>query len=204
MKTLAEFIKSTLIGGLLVVVPLYLCLLLLAKTALALLALIDPITARIPASVEFRGIVAGLIIAFVCFIAGLVVRTGPGLRAEIAFENAVLKKLPGYTLLRGLAGRMTGQADEPTLTPALAEIEEALVPALIVEALEDKSYTVLVPSVPTPLTGAIYVLPPERVHPVDLPFAKVLAIFTKWGAGTGDMVRAMERGKASSLAAPRA
>jgi hypothetical protein len=40
---------------------------------------------------------------------------------------------------------------QPTLAapaPALAEIEEALVPALIVEKLEDGSYTVLVPSVP--------------------------------------------------------
>ena len=53
---------------------------------------------------------------------------------------------------------------QPTLAPpapALAEIEEALVPALIVEKLEDGSYTVLVPSVPTPMAGAIYILPPD-------------------------------------------
>jgi len=53
---------------------------------------------------------------------------------------------------------------QPTLAPpapALAEIEEALVPALIVEKLEDGSYTVLVPSVPTPMDGAIYILPPN-------------------------------------------
>ena len=53
--------------------------------------------------------------------------------------------------------------------PALAEIEEALVPALIVEELENGSFTVLVPSVPTPMAGAVYILPPERVHPVDVP-----------------------------------
>ena len=51
----------------------------------------------------------------------------------------------GYTLLRGLTGRVTGQADEPGFAPALAEIEEALVPALIVEKPEDGSYIVLVP-----------------------------------------------------------
>jgi hypothetical protein len=56
---------------------------------------------------------------------------------------------------------VTGQADEPSFAPALAEIEEALVPALIVEKLEDGSYTVLVPSVPTPMAGAIYILPPR-------------------------------------------
>ena len=34
-----------------------------------------------------------------CFVVGLVVRTGPGLRAKNAFEQAVLEKLPGYTFL---------------------------------------------------------------------------------------------------------
>ena len=43
-----------------------------------------------------------------------------------------------------------GQADDPAFAPCLAEIEEALVPALIVEELENGSFTVLVPSVPTP------------------------------------------------------
>jgi hypothetical protein len=66
---------------------------------------------------------------------------------------------------------------QPTLAPpapALAEIEEALVRALIVEKLEDGSYTVLVPSVPTLMAGAIYILPPEPVHPVDVPFTVAL------------------------------
>jgi hypothetical protein len=63
---------------------------------------------RVPASVEFREILAILAIlalAAVCFIAGLIVRTGPGLRAKNAVEETLLEKLPGYTLLRGLAGR---------------------------------------------------------------------------------------------------
>jgi hypothetical protein len=119
------------------------------------------------------------------------VRTGPGLRAKNAFEAAVLSKLPGYTLLRGLAGRIAGRADEPTFTPALVEIEEALVPALIIEELEDGSYTVLVPSVPTPMAGALYILPRERVHPVDVSFTTALKVFTKWGTGAGEFVKAM-------------
>jgi hypothetical protein len=52
-------------------------------------------------------------------------------------------------------------AEFTNTTPALAEIEEALVPALIVEKLEDGSYTVLVPSVPTPMAGAIYTCRPN-------------------------------------------
>ena len=139
MKALAEFTKTTLIGGILIVLPIYVSLLLLAKAVQGLLAAVKPITAGIPASVEFREILAILALAAVCFIAGLIMRTGPGLRAKNAVEVTLLEKLPGYTLLRGLAGRVTGQADEPGFAPALAEIEEALVPALIVEKLEDGS-----------------------------------------------------------------
>lgn len=43
--------------------------------------------------------------------------------------------------------------------PARAEIEEAFAPALIVEQLEGGSHTVPVPAVPTPMAGAIYILP---------------------------------------------
>ena len=140
---------------------------------------------------RIQQLLAILVLVAICFIMGLIVRTGPGLRAKNAFEEAVLSKLPGYTLLRGLAGRIAGRADEPTFTPALVEIEEALVPALIIEELEDGSYTVLVPSVPTPMAGALYILPRERVHPVDVSFTTALKVFTKWGTGAGEFVRAM-------------
>ena len=154
MKTLAEFTKTTLIGGILIILPIYVAILLLLKALSGLLAAVKPIAAGIPAAVEFKQLLAIVVLVAICFITGLIVRTGPGLRAKNAFEGAVLSKLPGYTLLRGLAGRIAGTADEPTFTPALVEIEEALVPALIIEELEDGSYTVLVPSVPTPMAGA--------------------------------------------------
>ena len=119
------------------------------------------------------------------------VRTGPGLRAKNAFELAVLEKLPGYTFVRGLAKRLAGHSDERTLEPALVEIEDALVPAFIVEEHDDGAYTVFVPSVPTPAAGAIYILPRERVHHVDVSFARAAAVITKWGAGTRDLRAAM-------------
>ena len=155
------------------------------------MTLLNPITDKIPATLQFRQVIAALAVIVVCFIAGLIARTGPGLRAKNAFELAVLEKLPGYGVLRGLAGRISGQTEELTFAPALVEIEEALVPALIIEELEDGSYTVLVPSVPTPMAGSLYILPRERVHPVDVSFTSALKVFSKWGTGAGEFVRAM-------------
>ena len=47
MKGLAEFTKTTLVGGLFVVLPIYLAILLLAKTLKGILALLSPVTAAI-------------------------------------------------------------------------------------------------------------------------------------------------------------
>lgn len=190
MKALAEFFKTTLIGGVLVILPVYVAVLLLAKMVGGLLALLAPVTAGIPASFQFRQIAAVLLLVLACFVVGLIVRTGPGLRAKNACERAVLERLPAYAFLRGLARQLTGHGDEHTMEPCLAEIEEALVPAFIVEDLGDGQYTVLVPSAPTPMAGSIYILPRERVHPVDIPFTKAIGVFSKWGTGAGDFIRA--------------
>ena len=76
--------------------------------------------------------------------------------------------------------------------PALAEIEEALVPAFIIEELEDGRYTVFVPSVPTPFAGAVYILSRERVHPLDIPFTQALQSVSRWGSGSRELVAAMK------------
>ena len=194
MKGLADLIKTTLIGGLLVVLPIYLSILLLARTLSGLLALLSPVTAAISPDARFRQVAAIMIVLAVCLVVGLLVRTTLGLRAMEAFERAVLEKIPGFTMVRGLAKRLSGDRSEGTFRPALVELEDALSPAFIIEELEDGRYTVLVPSVPTPAAGALFILPRERVHPVDVPFTQAVKVISKWGVGAGAMARGVSVG----------
>ena len=189
MKGLAELTKTTLIGGLLVILPIYLSILLLVKTLAGVVALMAPVTATIPASAQFREVIAIVIVLAVCLLAGFVVRTGPGLRAKNALERSVLRKIPGYALVRGLAERVSGEDTDGAFQPALVEIEDALSPGFIIEELEDGRYTVLVPSVPTPAAGSLFILPRERVHPLDVPFTQAVTVISKWGAGAGALAR---------------
>jgi hypothetical protein len=160
---------------------------------MGLLGLLQPVTERVPASVEFRQVVAVILLDCACFVVGLIVRTGPGLRAKNACERALLERLPGSTFLRGLARRLAGQSEAQTLQPALVEFDDALVPALIVEELEDGSFTVLVPSAQTPMARNVYIMSRERVHPVDIPFTQAIGVFSKRGSGAGEFVRAMRQ-----------
>ena len=99
--------------------------------------------------------------------------------------------MPGYALLRSLTRRLAGQGEENVWKPALVEIEDALVPAFIIEELEDGRFTIFVPSVPTPFAGAVYILSPERVHPLDIPFTQAVQSVSRWGSGS-KVVAAME------------
>ena len=147
-------------------------------------ALLSPVTSQLPPTMALRQLVSVLIVLVVCFIAGLVVRTGPGLRAKSVLDRYLLERIPGYTLLRGLAGRFTGQEEGKTFAAALVEIEDALVPAFIVEEHADGKYTVFVPSVPTPAAGTVYILERSRVHLVDVPSRRRCQVISKWGAGS--------------------
>ena len=66
MRTIAEFIKTTLIGGIIIVLPVYIAVLLILKALQGLLAAVKPITAAIPGSVEFEEILAILVLAVIC------------------------------------------------------------------------------------------------------------------------------------------
>jgi uncharacterized membrane protein len=189
MKALTEFAKTTLVGGLLVILPIYVSFLLVAKTLGALLGLLSPVTATIPAGVQFREVIAIFILLLFCLLAGLIVRTRLGLRAMNALERGVFERVPGYSLVRGLAARVSGDEQEARFRPALVEIEDALSPAFIIEELDDGRYTVLVPSVPTPAAGSLFILPRERVHLVDVPFTTAVKVISKWGAGAGVLAR---------------
>ena len=195
MRYAREFVTSTLVGGLLIVVPVYLAVLLLLKGMASVAGLVRPLAALLPDWIPAEGFFSLVLILTICFLVGVAMRTRSGRAARERLEIAFFERLPGYSLLRSLTQRMAGDTDESAWTPALVEIEEALVPAFIIEVLDDGRLTVFVPSVPTPLAGAVYVLRPERVHILDVPFTQALRSISRWGSGSRDLVAAMQKGR---------
>ena len=191
MKTLTDFLRMTLVGGLLVVLPLWVSLLLLLKAIKAALAVLQPIAKLVPQKFVHHDVVAFCLLVLICFGVDLVVRTELGKRIGDWLEQHLLGRLPGFSIIRGMIGQFAGEKDEQSFEPALVEIEEALVPAFIIEKHADGQFTGFVSSSPTPMAGAIYILQPERVHPVDLPLRKAMVCVTKWGAGAAEMRSAM-------------
>jgi uncharacterized membrane protein len=184
-----ESVSSAFVTGLLIVAPVYLGVLLLLKIMQSMASLVRPLARLLPGWLPAEGLLSLLLVLLVCLVVGLLVRTRAG---QAMLGHTVLEKLPGYALFRSLTLRIAGKADNVTWKPALAEIEEALVPAFIIEEHADGRYTVFVPSVPTPLAGAVYILTRERVHPLSVGFGQAFKTVSRWGAGSKELVAAME------------
>ena len=192
MKKFWKSAGSTFFGGLLVVVPLYLSVLLLLKAMQSVVGLVRPVAMLLPAWLPAEHALSLLLVIILCFLIGAAVRTPAGRAIRERIEKSLFERIPGYALLRSLTQRIAGKDEERAWKPALVEIEEALVPAFIIEELDDGRFTVFVPSVPTPFAGAVYVLAPERVHPLDVPFTQALQSVSRWGSGSKELVAAME------------
>ena len=204
MRRFVVFLKSTLLGGLIVVLPAWLAVLLVLKALRQLQVFVKPVSSHLPHSVAYPRVIAILVLIGLCFLIGALIQTAIGAKAERAAERVVLERIPGYTVLRSLASRLSDHAETASFQPALVEIEEALVPAFIVEQHSGDRWTVFVPSVPTPMAGAVYIIDNKRVHPLDLPAVSVMQCIAKWGGGSDKLVAAYDtaRVRATSLTNP--
>ena len=193
MRKTLSFVLGSMITGLLVVVPIYLAVLLLLKGMKSVVGLVKPVAALLPESVPAESLLSLLLVLVLCFLVGVAVRTRAGQVAREQLETTFFERIPGYAVIRSLTQQLAGRSAETTWKPALVEIEEALVPGFVIEEHADGRFTVFVPSIPTPLAGAVYVLERARVHPVDVPFTEALRVVSRWGSGAMGLVAAMEK-----------
>jgi uncharacterized membrane protein len=195
MKWFLQFSTKALVSGFLVAVPVYLAILLLLKAMKSLAGLVRPLTILYPpglTSEAAQAVLAFLIVLSICYALGVALFTKPGQAAGEWIQKTILVKIPGYTIVRSLTQQLAGQGRENVWRPALAEIEDGLVPAFIIEEIRDGRYTVFVPSVPSPLMGSVYILRRERVHPVNASFTQTFQVLSRWGSGAQNLVATME------------
>ena len=191
MKQVIEFIKTTMLGGALVIIPAALVVFLLAKVARGLKGALDPLAAKLPPTIQLPYMTEIVAVLALCFLAGLVIRTRPGRWIGYLFEHHVFDRVPGYALVKGLTGQTVSGTMGHGMIPALVEMEDGLVPAFIIERRDDGYVTVFVPSPPNPTSGQAYIFASGKAHPVDVPLPKFIGCITRWGLGAQELRLAM-------------
>jgi uncharacterized membrane protein len=198
LKQFRKSVVQPLVVGFLFLVPIYLAILLMLKAMKSLAKLVQPLARLLPESFPAETVISLLLVVMLCILVGLLLGTKLGQAMRTRIQSSLLQKIPGYEVVRNLTRQLAGQGQESEWQPALAEIEDALVPAFIVEEFDDGRVTVFVPSSPTPLAGAIYILNPARVHPLNVPFTQAVKAVTQWGSGSKALVEAMQERRTPS------
>lgn len=194
MKNLFAFVVGRIAAGLVVIAPVYLSCLLLLKGMTTIIRLMAPVAKALPKSVPAENLIALCLVLLICFLVGIAIRTRPGMAIKNRVDRSLFQKIPGYSLFRSLTQRLVGESGDQSWCAALIVIENALVPGFIIEELDDGRFTVFVPSVPTPMAGAVYILTADRVHRLNVPFAQAITTITRWGLGSQKLVAAMKAG----------
>ena len=196
MKAIKEFVKTTVVGGIVFLVPLILLILVLRHAMAFAGKIAGPVAEAFPAH-KFAGIaVATIIAAFVLlllsFLAGLFARTGFGRDLARWLEDSLLGNLPQYRMVKTMAEGLAQVEDGQNLRPALVSIEGGWQLGYLLEEVRAGWVAVFLPQSPTPMSGNVMYMPAERVRLLDMPIGEAVLLVKRLGAGSAQALRSAD------------
>jgi uncharacterized membrane protein len=183
---------KTLARGILFLVPIALLIILLVQAVKFIARLLHPLAKLVPTETVVGLVVVDLLavlaIAALCFLVGVLARTASVAAVGDQLERLLLRRIPGFTLVKSMTEGMMGIDTGSAVKVALAWIEESWVLAFVMERHGNGLSTVFVPSAPTPAAGAIYYLPETRLRLLDVSVSAAIACITTLGIGSRQLL----------------
>jgi uncharacterized membrane protein len=180
------------VRGVLFLVPIALLVVLVVQAVKLVSGMLQPVAGMFPAKtivgVAVVELLAALAIVAMCFLAGIFAGMRVGHAVGDRLEHLILRRIPGFTLIKSMTHGMVGMQSGTDVRVALAWIEESWVLAFAMERHDNGLYTVFVPSAPTPAAGSIYYLPEDRLRLLDVPVSSAVACVTRLGLGSRDLL----------------
>ena len=183
-----KVLKTTIVGGLLFLLPLVLVVLLLSHALRFAGKAVGPISEFLtldkvfgPAAEESLAV---LILVFISLAAGLIARTRFGRDIMRWTENSFLGGLPQYRLVKSVAEGFAQIENAENLKPVLVNIEEGWQIGYLLESLQTGWVVVFVPQAPTPMSGNVMYLREERVRPLAISMVETMSLVKHMGIGS--------------------
>jgi uncharacterized membrane protein len=199
MKKIGNFIKTTLFGGLLVILPIMLTFFLMRWIFNFVSRVIEPLTMLIMKQPHMWKLVADMIsvilIILVCFVIGLIVKTKIGRYLFTAVDNRILKIAPGYSLFKETLKQLVGQEKRPFSSVVLAKIfaSDTLMTGFVTDVHPDGKYSVFFPSALNPTTGLLCHLKKEDVWIIDVSVETAMRSIISCGVGSSKLFEKMRK-----------
>ena len=198
MKKIKYFLKTTLFGGLLVIMPLIVSLLLIRWIFNFLLDAIEPITLVIIRTAKlnyvFSASISIAVILIISFAIGLFVKTQLGIFSYKYFEDNFLKRIPFYKIIKETIIQLFGTKKSLFRGVALVDLfgNGNLVTAFITDEHNNGMVTVFVPSGPAPTAGFVYHIKPENITKITYPLDHAMRTIVSLGVGSKNIIEKYE------------
>ncbi|MFA3783552.1 DUF502 domain-containing protein [Melioribacteraceae bacterium 4301-Me] len=190
MENLKSFVKTTLFGGFLIVLPIIVLIFVLNWFFDFLTEKISPITNLLIQTARINEFVASLtaviIILLLFFVVGLVVQTEIGKFTFSVLEDRFLKRVPLYKIIKETVTQLFGGEKILFKSVALVKLygSDTLLTAFVTDEHENGYITVFIPSAPAPTGGYIYHVRKEDVFKIDYPIDDAMRSILSLGAGS--------------------
>src|SRR5205085_5904096 len=138
------FLRTTLTGGILFLLPVILLIIILGKAYDILHKLAAPLNKRMPELIlglDGSNLLTIFLVILVCFLGGLLFRSATVQRGISGLEENVLVYLPGYFMLKSIAADAVGSDSAHDMTTVLVKDDETWNIGFLVEE-NDKHCTV--------------------------------------------------------------
>lgn len=195
LQKLTRFIATTVLGGVVVVLPAVILFLLVRLVFRSIVPILEPVghLFELQDYVQ-KWMVDILSLALVItgfFLLGLMVRTRFGSRFFDRIEQQYLYKLPLYSILRETIRQFTGSSKTPFSQVVLVDVFNSSTKMLgfITEELANDELAVFVPTGPNPTNGFIFILPRDKVELVNIRTEDAMRIVIGLGVGMGSAIR---------------
>jgi uncharacterized membrane protein len=196
MEAVKKFVKATIAGGVIFLVPIALVLVVLKHAMQFAGRLAQPISEYLHmdtvAGIGAVTVIAVLILVSISFVAGIIAGTNVGKRVTLWFEDSILGGLPQYQMVKSIAEGLAQVENATGVKPALVSIEEGWQIGYLLETLDNGWVAVFLPQAPTPMSGNVMYLPQERVRPLDITMVQAMAIVKRIGVGSGAALRGVD------------
>ena len=187
MKTLALFVRTTILGGVFFLAPIVVLIVILAKAfGYAKTGRAGRCCSRSRGFGLEVGVATALsiaVVALVCLLAGLVAQTLIAQRVVDTLESSVLSKIPAYEYLKQESASALGVAEIGELPVVFVPMEGGWQLGVQTEALSNGLVSIFVPGAPNPHSGSVFFFPADVVRPAGIKLAAGLNCLRRCGAG---------------------
>ena len=192
MKSVAVFLRLTLIGGVIFLIPLVIVVAAVGKAFQIMRVVAAPLSRLIPiesvAGYAFIDVLAVIVMVLLCLIAGLVARSPWGRKMYAKLDELMLHMIPGYAWIKGVTGDISDDEAEATMKSVLARFDDLYQVGFEVDRTDDGLVVVYLPGAPDPRSGTLSYMTADRIQQIDAGFAEVSKSFKMLGRGAGAML----------------